>query len=223
MESKKDEFHEQKNFDDTVKHFFSDKKNTAIAILSVLLLLCAVLISYSKNTTVETVADTTRLNGEVENLRSNLKKAQGEIAKLETDNETLLKEKESLAGQVDSAESVEMLQKTIVDKENYILYLEAQVGTLTAEKAHLEGEKGILEQQLQEASSKQSSQTKSTTSETTSSKSSSSSTTNSYTVYVTNTGSKYHRSGCSYLRSQIAMDKNNAISQGYTACSRCNP
>lgn len=42
------------------------------------------------------------------------------------------------------------------------------------------------------------------------------------TVYVTNTGSKYHRAGCQYLRdSQIAIDLDDAIAAGYTACSRC--
>jgi hypothetical protein len=44
------------------------------------------------------------------------------------------------------------------------------------------------------------------------------------TVYVTNTGSKYHTADCSYLRySSIPMNKNDAIAQGYTPCSRCNP
>ncbi len=44
------------------------------------------------------------------------------------------------------------------------------------------------------------------------------------TVYITETGSKYHRAGCQYLKySQIAIDKSSAISQGYDACSRCNP
>lgn len=41
------------------------------------------------------------------------------------------------------------------------------------------------------------------------------------TVYVTKTGSKYHRSGCSYLKSKIAISLSNARAQGYTACSRC--
>lgn len=44
-----------------------------------------------------------------------------------------------------------------------------------------------------------------------------------YTVYITRTGSKYHRSGCSYLKSKIAIEKKDAIAQGYTACSRCKP
>lgn len=42
------------------------------------------------------------------------------------------------------------------------------------------------------------------------------------TVYVTNTGSKYHRYGCQYLsQSCIAIDLSDAEAQGYTACSRC--
>ena len=42
------------------------------------------------------------------------------------------------------------------------------------------------------------------------------------TVYITKTGSKYHRSGCSYLRqSKIAISLSSAKAQGYTACSRC--
>ena len=46
----------------------------------------------------------------------------------------------------------------------------------------------------------------------------------SYTVYITKTGTKYHTSGCSYLKnSKIAISKDTAIAQGYTACSRCKP
>lgn len=42
-------------------------------------------------------------------------------------------------------------------------------------------------------------------------------------VYITDTGSKYHRSNCSYLKSKNAITKEKAISQGYSACSRCRP
>ena len=46
----------------------------------------------------------------------------------------------------------------------------------------------------------------------------------SYTVYVTETGSKYHTSSCRYLwNSKIAMSKSEAIAEGYSACSVCNP
>lgn len=44
------------------------------------------------------------------------------------------------------------------------------------------------------------------------------------TVYITKTGTKYHRAGCRYLsKSAIQIEKDEAIRQGYTACSVCKP
>ena len=44
------------------------------------------------------------------------------------------------------------------------------------------------------------------------------------TVYVTKTGAKYHCAGCRYLRkSKIAISLQDAVDQGYQACSVCNP
>ena len=44
------------------------------------------------------------------------------------------------------------------------------------------------------------------------------------TVYVTATGSKYHNEGCRYLkRSCYSISLQDAVDQGYTACSVCNP
>lgn len=43
------------------------------------------------------------------------------------------------------------------------------------------------------------------------------------TVYRTNTGKKYHRDGCSYLKSKIKTTVSEARSMGLTPCSRCNP
>ena len=44
------------------------------------------------------------------------------------------------------------------------------------------------------------------------------------TVYITKTGKKYHSDGCQYLKkSQIAIDKDEAESRGYTPCSKCSP
>ena len=44
------------------------------------------------------------------------------------------------------------------------------------------------------------------------------------TVYVTKTGEKYHRSECHYLRSsKIETTKQQAIKNGYSACSKCKP
>ncbi|MFA4931420.1 MAG: copper amine oxidase N-terminal domain-containing protein [Caldisericia bacterium] len=43
-------------------------------------------------------------------------------------------------------------------------------------------------------------------------------------VYRTATGSKYHRLGCSYLKSGfIALTRSEAIALGLTPCSVCNP
>lgn len=44
------------------------------------------------------------------------------------------------------------------------------------------------------------------------------------TVYITDTGAKYHTAGCQYLRqSKHAISLKAAKAQGYTPCSRCNP
>ncbi len=42
-------------------------------------------------------------------------------------------------------------------------------------------------------------------------------------VYRTKTGKKYHRSGCSYLKSKIETTVSDAKSMGLTPCSRCTP
>ena len=42
------------------------------------------------------------------------------------------------------------------------------------------------------------------------------------TVYITNSGSKYHKANCSYLsKSKISIDLSKAKSQGYEPCSKC--
>lgn len=40
-------------------------------------------------------------------------------------------------------------------------------------------------------------------------------------VYVTDTGSKYHKAGCSYLKSSNEISLSDAIAWGYEPCSRC--
>lgn len=43
-------------------------------------------------------------------------------------------------------------------------------------------------------------------------------------VYITNSGEKYHRDGCRYLRkSQIEISREDAIAQGYEPCKVCKP
>lgn len=44
------------------------------------------------------------------------------------------------------------------------------------------------------------------------------------TVYITNTGAKYHRGSCRHLaKSKIAIKRSDAIKQGYGACKVCKP
>jgi micrococcal nuclease len=43
-------------------------------------------------------------------------------------------------------------------------------------------------------------------------------------VYITRTGTKFHRAGCRYLRySAIPIKRSEAIAQGYSPCSVCRP
>lgn len=46
----------------------------------------------------------------------------------------------------------------------------------------------------------------------------------SQTVYKTKTGKKYHLENCGYLsKSKIEISLSDAMAQGLTACSKCNP
>lgn len=46
---------------------------------------------------------------------------------------------------------------------------------------------------------------------------------NAQTVYITNTGEKYHNVGCRYLRkSQIPISLDDAVARGYTPCKVCH-
>ena len=45
----------------------------------------------------------------------------------------------------------------------------------------------------------------------------------SQTVYITRTGSKFHRDGCSYLKSRIESTVSEAKAMGLGPCSRCKP
>ena len=45
-----------------------------------------------------------------------------------------------------------------------------------------------------------------------------------YTVYITDTGRKYHSEDCSYLtKTAQPIGVIDAKEKGYTPCSRCNP
>lgn len=132
---------------------------------------------------------------------------------------------------------IEELNNSISNAQKEITDLQSENNSLKEQNHQLEEDKKALEAQIDNLKSQNNSNnntsssttsTKSTKSETsTKSISSNSSNTNnsqSRTVYITDTGSKYHSSSCSYLKkSKRAISLNDAKSQGYTPCSRCNP
>jgi hypothetical protein len=47
---------------------------------------------------------------------------------------------------------------------------------------------------------------------------------NDVTVYITDTGDKYHKDGCRYLKkSKIPIKLSEAKDKGYTPCKVCKP
>lgn len=180
---------------------------------------------------------------EVNVLKNEIKALNGQIENITSEKNEILKKYENsikeLDKEINNTIQVEELQNTILEKDIRIQELENTLNTSTEKVKELENtvssnnekikslennvstlekDKSSLEQKINSLSS-----TKSSTSTESTKITSNAGTTNSYTVYITKTGSKYHRSGCSYLKSKISIDKASAISQGYTACSRCNP
>lgn len=108
--------------------------------------------------------------------------------------------------------------------------LTKQVQTLTTEKQNLQAQvtqltdsnKSLQSQVDSLKASSSSSGSSSSSSSSSGSSSSSSYTPQSRTVYITENGSKYHKSGCRYLKkSKIAISLSEAKARGYTACSVC--
>ena len=98
--------------------------------------------------------------------------------------------------------------------------LQTQVDTLTSQKAYLQKQVDTLKAGASSGSSSGSSSSGGSSASVPAAYSSSDD--QSETVYVTNTGSKYHSAGCRYLKkSQIPMSLSEAKRQGYTACSVC--
>ena len=100
------------------------------------------------------------------------------------------------------------------DKDGTIIFT-SDSHTITVDKKA----SGVKENAPPKASSK------AATAKSTTPKAASPSTDNqSVTVYITDTGSKYHRAGCKYLKkSKHAISLKDAKAQGYGPCGICNP
>lgn len=182
------------------KGFWKSKKNIAIVILSVLLF-------FSLGTNGNNITTENNITNEV---TSEVTRLTEQIAYLQAKNEKLGKTLNEVNLEVANNE----------DYQNQISSLQSQVSELQEELNTVNEEKEKLSNELKNRSS----QVEAEQSETSKTTVAESSISDSYTVYITNTGSKYHRSGCRYLKkSQNAISKDNAIAQGYTPCSVCNP
>lgn len=160
-----------------------------------------------------------------------------ELRDVEQRNETLIAENTGLQQtNEDLQEENEDLQIQIDDLQPKVDALNSQVQTLTTEKTNLQNQVSSLtdsnkslQSQIDNLKKSGSSSSGSSSSGGSSSGSSSGPLTNasastqqSRTVYITDTGSKYHRAGCRYLKkSQHAISLSEAKRLGYTACSVC--
>ena len=97
-----------------------------------------------------------------------------------------------------------------------------ETGYLTAADRHFVASEAAARQVVTATGARQ--QTAAVTSPATSQAPPPASTPSGDTVYVTNSGSKYHRSGCRYLsKSSVPISRSEAVQQGYTACKVCKP
>lgn len=140
-----------------------------------------------------------------------------QIEKLKASNTELSEKVKSLEKNTEKAQNqqstINKLNKKISSQKSKIVRLNAKISSLKSKNVSLKEKVSTLNSQIAQYKN---SATKSNRT--------SSSSESSYTVYITATGSKYHRNGCRYLsRSQISISKSDAISQGYDACSVCNP
>ncbi|MCI8312385.1 MAG: hypothetical protein HFI12_09285 [Lachnospiraceae bacterium] len=196
-------------------------------IISGILLLMVIVSGGDSNAQelTELKANVESLQEENNNLQNSYEETLASFTELESTNQTLqsqLKEKDSeivsLKQNVDTASTY----------EEQIKELEKQVESLKEENTTLQSKVTNLET----AAASSSSTATATTSDSAKSSDSTanmdtpdnSSTGSGTIVYITNTGEKYHLGSCSYLRqSKIEIDKEDAIAQGYSACSRCHP
>lgn len=152
--------------------------------------------------------------------------------------------------EIDSAnEDIKNKDTSIADLSARLAALsnyENQIASLSSDKSELENKNGTLEGQVSSLNSQVSSLesevanakaaqssggSKSTSGSNSGSNSkstygngNSSGSSSDVTVYITDTGKKYHTSNCQYLRqSKHAISKSSAKAQGYTACSKCHP
>ncbi len=143
----------------------------------------------------------------------------------EKDNKITNNEKKIIELQQDEKKNeINQSIKTLEDEKQKIeeekKTLEGEKQNLTIQIEELKKTSSILKEKNNNKVSTSSSNNESAT--TTTPVKTTAQNTNSAIVYVTNTGKKYHKSNCSYLKkSKIQMNLSEVQSQGYTPCSKC--
>ena len=165
----------------------------------------------------------------VDNTNKKIVSLNDELEKLKTEYESVNTENLELKNiNSQNAETISKYESDISTYESQIENLNAKIDNKDAKISKLKSQVSSLKSDKKSLQSQIKSQSSKTASTSTSSYDDDDdygvSGTASYTVYVTETGSKYHTSGCRYLwNSSIAMSKSEAIAEGYSACSVCNP
>ncbi len=194
--------------------FWKNKKNVAIVILS-FIIVC--FLFSSSGTEIEELSG--KENTKNAELNQQLEESMSQIKILQGQNEKLQEEKQRLQGNDSKIVTLQESNQKLQDEK---LVLEEQKNELEQEKASLQAQNEELNAKIQQIQSTQSASKTAISSTATSSEIVSN--TNSGTVYITDTGKKYHSGGCSYLKnSKHEISKSSAKAQGYMPCSRCNP
>lgn len=192
-----------------IKLFFKDRKNIAITILAVLLLI-SISVYGSSNSSKETIAKEYEIKQE-----ETIKQLENEVTALQTENQSLKDKNQNLEEEKKKLEEEKQSLSTQIEESK-------KTSSITTVNQSNQTTQNLTKTQSKTTSAQTSTKSTATSSNATTNKSTTVQNTNSETVYVTKTGKKYHKSGCSYLKdSKIAKTLSEAKSQGYTACSKC--
>ncbi len=225
MDFKKDDFIKTKL--EKMKNFFLKNKALSVTFTVLLIIIAGLSLNLSMtNATQETLK--TDYEQKIGELQSTVDTLTDDKKNLENENSEY---KNKISNFSDSSEELENYKTQCSELETKYNKLQTDYNTLKTNYDKLSAEKtAISTASTSSASSSKASSTSnstkvsSTTNTTNTSASNDDSKKNSHTVYITNTGSKYHSGGCRYLKkSKIAISESDAISQGYSACSVCNP
>lgn len=194
-------------------------------IISGILLLMVIVSGGDSNAQelTELKANVKSLQEENTNLQNSYEETLASFTELESTNQTLQSQLEEKDSEI---ASLKQSVDTTSTYEGQIKELEKQVESLKEENTTLQSKVTNLETAAASSSSTATTSDSAKSSDSTANMDTpdNSSTGSGTIVYITNTGEKYHLGSCSYLRqSKIEIDKEDAIAQGYSACSRCHP